>query len=154
MSESNRFATLILAVGTVVLLGAILIGELMGARVFSKIAHDPGTGLLLVTPEPSASAGPFGPDWKRSEALTAVPAPDFPDPRIPPKPLPTLAPRPTPTAAPATATPNPNIPIWRQQPLPSATPSSLPSAPSSAAGTATSAALAPSAPPARPARSA
>ena len=127
LDPSNRFATIVLAAGSLVLLIAIGIGERMGDRVLGQAT---GQGLQSVTataasPAATESAGPFGPDWKRSEALSAASDPRFPDPRVPPQPLPTPLPTPklTPTPyVPATPTPNPNIPIWRQRPLPTATP--------------------------------
>lgn len=131
LDPSNRFATIVLAVGTVVLLVAIVIGERMGDRVLGQAAQqglDAATA-GLPTPAASATPGPYGPDWKRSNTLSSAPDPHFPDPRVPPQPLPTPLPTPkvTPTPfVPQTPTPNPNIPIWRQQPLPTATP--LPSA--------------------------
>jgi len=102
----------------------------MGDRVIGQ-ATDRAlqSGASLVTPAPGSSAQPYGPDWKRSQALSAAGDPHFPDPRVPPQPLPTLAPTPKPVpTVPPTPTPNPNIPIWRQQPLPTATPSSAPPA--------------------------
>ncbi len=127
LDPSNRFATIVLAAGSAVLLIAIGVGERMGDRVLGRAT---GQGLQSVTatapsPAATASAGPFGPDWKRSDTLSAASDPRFPDPRVPPQPLPTPLPTPkvTPTPyVPATPTPNPNIPIWRQRPLPTATP--------------------------------
>lgn len=135
MPESNRFATLLLAAGAAVLLVAILLGEQMGNRVFSKIARGQQAAVtaIAITPEPPATSGPYGPDWRRSETLTAVAQPNFPDPRVPPKPLPTPRPAPTPTKGPlGSPTPNPNVPIWRQQPLPTVAPAEL--APAAPAG--------------------
>jgi DNA polymerase-3 subunit gamma/tau len=122
---NNRLPTILLAVGAGVLILAVAIGERMGDRVIGQATDrtlQSATG--AVTPEPDATAGPYGPDWKRSQALTAANDPRFPDPRVPPQPLPTplVTPTPAPTVPP-TPTPNPNIPIWRQQPLPTATPS-------------------------------
>jgi len=135
LQPSNRFATIVLAAGTVVLLVAIGVGERMGDRVLGEATQQ---GLQSVTavaasPEPEASQGPYGPDWKRSDTLSTAPDPRFPDPRVPPQPLPTPLPTPktTPTPyVPLTPTPNPNIPIWRREPLPTATPipTELPSA--------------------------
>ena len=127
LDPSNRFATIVLAAGTVVLLAAIAIGERMGDRVLGEATAQ---GLQSVTavaasPQPEQSQGPYGPDWKRSETLSAAADPRFPDPRVPPQPLPTPLPTPkvtpTPYVAP-TPTLNPNLPIWRQKPLPTATP--------------------------------
>ena len=125
--KPNRLPTLLLATGAAVLLVAILLGERMGDRVLGQVAHRPQQALVVVSPEPEMTSGPYGPDWKRSETLTAAPDPRFPDPRVPPVPLPTRPPA-TPTPAPpSTPTPNPNIPIWRQQPLPTVPPIVLPS---------------------------
>lgn len=122
LDPANRFATLVLAAGAVVLLAAIGIGQRMGDRVLGQATeHALPSIAAVVTPEPYASSGPYGPDWKRSETLSAASDPHFPDPRIPPVPIPTIPPTPTPKASP-TPTINPNIPIWRQQPLPTATP--------------------------------
>jgi hypothetical protein len=123
---TNRLPTILLAAGAAVLLFAILLGERMGDRVLGQVAHGNAATLTVpVTPEPLQTAGPFGPDWKRSMTLTAAPDPRFPDPRIPPQPLPVRA---VATAAPVshTPTPNPNIPIWRQQPLPTVAPIVVP----------------------------
>lgn len=123
LDPENRFATLVLAAGAVVLLAAIGIGQRMGDRVLGQATeHALPSIAAVVTPEPYASSGPYGPDWKRSETLSAASDPRFPDPRIPPQPLPSRPPAtPTPASA-ATPTINPNIPIWRQKPLPTATP--------------------------------
>lgn len=140
LDPSNRFATIVLAAGTVVLLVAIALGERMGSRVLGEATQQ---GLQSVTavapsPAPTDSQAPYGPDWKRSETLSSAADPRFPDPRVPPHPLPTAIPTPkvTPTPyVPSTPTPNPNVPIWRQQPMPTATPlpSEVPSAESSPA---------------------
>ncbi len=126
MGSSKRFAIVVLALGTVVLLAAIAIGQLMGYRLLGQATELSPTVLptVLITPEPSdAGSGTFGPDWQRSQTLSGAPDPGFPDPRVPPVPLPTRPPVPTPTPKPPGPTPNPNIPIWRQSPLPTATPS-------------------------------
>lgn len=124
--RSKRFLTAVLAAGSLVLLVAIAIGERMGDRVLGQATEQQPQGVTVVapSPEPTQSSGPFGPDWKRSDTLSAASDPHFPDPRVPPQPLPTPlpTPKPTPTPPPATPTPNPNIPIWRQKPLPTATP--------------------------------
>ncbi|HKE37659.1 MAG TPA: hypothetical protein VKB39_09505 [Candidatus Baltobacteraceae bacterium] len=122
LDPSNRFATLVLAAGAVVLLAAIGIGQRMGDRVLGQATeHALPSIAAVVTPEPYASSGPYGPDWKRSETLSAASDPRFPDPRVPPQPIPTLPPTPKPKVSP-TPTINPNVPIWRQKPLPTATP--------------------------------
>lgn len=130
MDPNRRFLTLLLALGTAVLLAAILIGERMGDAVMADAVDKGGTlaSSVVVTPAPSQSPGPYGPQWDRSDALAAPPDPHFPDPRVPPMPLPTRPPAtPAPSPSPSTPTPNPNIPIWRQQPLPTLTPSEAPS---------------------------
>jgi hypothetical protein len=124
--KPNRLPSILLAIGAAVLLGAILLGERMGDKVMGQVASGPGMEPLVnVSAEPLASSGPFGPDWKRSETLTAAPDPRFPDPRVPPMPLPTPEPQPTVNVH-RTPTPNPNIPIWRQQPLPTVAPVLIP----------------------------
>lgn len=122
LDPNNRFLTLVLAAGAVVLLVAIAIGQRMGDRVLGQVTESTLPVVALPTPEPYATAGPFGPDWRRSETLSAAGDPRFPDPRVPPEPLPTPLPPPPAPAVPATPTLNPNIPIWRQRPLPKATP--------------------------------
>lgn len=120
-----------LAAGAAVLLVAVAVGERMGNRVIGQAGDQSLQSVLpqAVTPAPNASPQAYGPDWKRSQALSAAGDPHFPDPRVPPQPLPTLAPTPKPKPTPSpTATPNPNIPIWRQSPLPTYAPSESPSA--------------------------
>jgi hypothetical protein len=130
VSPSKRFATVVLALGTVVLLAAIGLGQKMGYGLLGQ-SSDMSPGVfpsVVITP---AAAGPeqgvYGPDWQRTQTLSAAPDPRFPDPRVPPVPLPTRPPPPTPSPKPATPTPNPNIPVWRQQPLPTERPSAEPS---------------------------
>ena len=121
LSPTNRFATAVLAAGAFVLLVAIAVGERMGDRVLGQATEHTLPALSLATPAPGASGAGLGPDWKRSETLSAAPDPRFPDPRVPPRPLPTPLPAAT-SAADATPTPNPNVPVWRQQGMPTATP--------------------------------
>jgi hypothetical protein len=123
----------LLAAGAAVLLIAVAIGERMGSRVIGQATEQ---NLRSVAPVVSASPGAtphsYGPDWKRSQALSAAGDPRFPDPRVPPQPLPTLEPTPKPKPTPVpTPTPNPNIPIWRQRPFPTILPSSTPAEQSS-----------------------
>ncbi len=123
MNPANRFATAVLAAGVVVLLIAIVLGEHMGDRVMIEAAESGSLSTTpIVTPVPEATTGPFGPDWKNTQALAAAPDPRFSDPRVPPKPLPTAEAPPTPKPTP-TWTPNPNVPIWDQTKLPSPSPS-------------------------------
>ncbi len=116
------------------LLIAVAIGEKMGSRVMSQATEQNLQSVApVVSAAPGSSAPPYGPDWKRSQALSAAGDPRFPDPRVPPQPLPTLEPTPKPRPTPVpTETPNPNIPIWRQRPFATMVPSSPPSEPSSA----------------------
>ncbi|HUA08584.1 MAG TPA: hypothetical protein VMA98_04865 [Candidatus Acidoferrales bacterium] len=124
MRPENRFATVLLAAGAVVLLAAIALGEHMGDRVMTEAVSSGNLGTTtLVTPVPTASPGPGGPDLRSSSTLSAAPDPHFPDPRIPPKPLPTVERPPAPSPTP-TWTPNPNLPIWDQTANPSPAPSS------------------------------
>lgn len=143
MHPATRFPTIVLAAGAAVLLIAVAIGQRMGDRVIGQATEQTlqSVGPISVSPSPNASPQPYGPDWKRSQALSAAGDPHFPDPRVPPQPLPTLAPTPKPKPTPIpTPTPNRNIPIWRQKPLPSVPPStplielSSPSASPSAQG--------------------
>ncbi len=125
-----------MGLGVVVLLGAILIGERIGDRSLGTPLDDTQNlvPVIALTPAPNQSAKPYGPDWDSSYTLSSAPDPGFPDPRVPPKPLPTPAPVPTVHAAPVKTGPtlNPNIPIWRQTPLPGTTPKGKPTAPASA----------------------
>ncbi|HEV7178717.1 MAG TPA: hypothetical protein VGN11_02535, partial [Candidatus Baltobacteraceae bacterium] len=123
MDPSKRFITVVLAAGVVVLIAAIAIGNRMGDRVLGRAASSGPAAMPIVTPAPTATTAPFGPDWKRTQTLAAAPDPGFPDPRIPPKPLPTLEPTPSPAPKTRTPTPNPNIPIWDQRPFASLSPS-------------------------------
>jgi hypothetical protein len=124
-----RFPTFVLAAGAVVLLIAVAIGERMGDRVIGQATEQTpqSVGPISISPSPSAASGAYGPDWKRSQALSAAGDPRFPDPRVPPQPLPTLLPTPKPRPTPVpTPTLNPNVPIWRQKPLPTLAPSKAP----------------------------
>jgi hypothetical protein len=130
MQPSMRVPTIVLAVGAVVLLAAVAIGERMGNRVIGQATEQQLQSVVpaAVSPSPNSSPKAYGPDWKRSQSLSAAGDPRFPDPRVPPKPLPTLPPTPKPRPTPVpTPTPNPDIPIWRQKPLPTFTPSEAPS---------------------------
>ncbi len=132
MHPSTRFPTILLAAGAVVLLLAVGVGERMGNRVIGQATEQTLQSVVpqAVTPAPDATPRPYGPDWKRSQALSAAGDPRFPDPRVPPQPLPTLppaTPKPRPVRTiPPTPTPNPNIPIWRQKPLPTVNPYATP----------------------------
>ncbi|MGZ3549166.1 MAG: hypothetical protein ACXWNZ_12730 [Vulcanimicrobiaceae bacterium] len=136
LDPSKRFVTLVLALGIVVLVAAILVGERMGDRVIGQVTEKRVASIapVTVTPAPDQASGPYGPDWKRQQVLSAAADPAFPDPRVPPVPLPTVPPKPkttpTPTpAASATPTPNANLPIWRRlAPLPTASPAESPTA--------------------------
>jgi hypothetical protein len=124
-----RVPTIVLAAGALVLILAVVLGERMGNRVIGQATEQQLQSVVpvAVSPSPDASQQPYGPDWKRSQALSAAGDPRFPDPRVPPQPLPTIPPTPKPTPTPVpTATPNPNIPIWRQKPLPTVAPTEQP----------------------------
>ena len=126
MDPSKRFVTIVLAVGVLVLLAAIALGQRMGTRVLVAAVNSGNLDTTpIVTPMPAPTAETYGPDWKRSQTLAAAVDPRFPDPRVPPKPLPTPEPTATPSPKPKW-TPNPNVPIWDQTALPS--PSESPSA--------------------------
>ena len=124
---SNRFLTIVLAIGPAVLLLAIGIGERMGDRVLGQVDRAETAigfrrrsiaGAHRVDGGPSARLEAFGYPYRRGATRVS----------------PTLASlrsrcrrrRPDAQAdsdpAPATPTPNPNIPIWRQRPLPTAIP--------------------------------
>lgn len=136
LDPTKRFLTVILALGILALIAGIALGERAGDRVIGQVTEKRLEGIapVTVTPEPEQSTAPYGPDWKRTDVLSAAPDPDFPDPRVPPEPLPTPTPTPkwTPTPIPtlnplATPTPNLNLPIWRRNaPLPTPTPSAVP----------------------------
>jgi len=126
IDPSKRFITIVLGLGIVVLLLAIVIGEHMGDKVLGSAVEQRTNAVqaIAITPGAESSPAAYGPNWKRSQALAAAGDPGFPDPRVPPLPLPT-PPKVTPTPSPKpTATINPNIPIWRQQPLPTQRPRS------------------------------
>ena len=129
MDPSKRYLTLVLAVGVIVLVAAILIGEHMGDHVLGQASSSGPEAMPIVTPVPTSTIAPYGPDWKRAQTLAVAPDPGFPDPRVPPKPVPTLPPTPKPvTPKPSpTATYNPNLPVWDQQPFRSLSPSPTPS---------------------------
>lgn len=135
MDPSKRFSTAVLAIGTVVLLAAIAIGQVAGYRVLNQSTelHPAVLPTVLVTPEPvSTSGAAYGPDWRRTQTLSAAPDPGFPDPRVPPVALPTPTPTPKPTPTPVpTPTINPNIPIWDRSPFPTMAPSATSPTPSS-----------------------
>lgn len=129
---SKRFITIVLALGIAVLVAAIAVGERAGDKVIGQVTEKRLEGIAPVTLTPAPvqkSASPYGPNWKRTEVMSAATDPAFPDPRVPPVPPPTLPPPPkrTPTPLPTIATPTPtpnlNIPIWRREaPLPTPTP--------------------------------
>jgi hypothetical protein len=147
VNPKNRLPTIVLALGAIVLLAAIAVGQRMGDRVLGDATEHTldSVAPVAVTPAPDQTTGAYGPNWKRSQTLAGAPDPHFPDPRIPPEPLPTRPPvTPSPTPPPATPTPNPDIPIWRQEATPSAAPSETPSAEPSATAVPTET---PSAPP-------
>lgn len=135
-----------MALGIVVLVVAIVIGERAGDRVIGQVTEKRLESIAPITVAPAAPEAtvvPYGPDWKRSDVMAAAPDPGFPDPRVPPAPPPTPSPIPSYTpatfAAPKTgprvkATPNLNLPVWRRAaPLPTLAPSeTTPGPPASA----------------------
>ena len=131
MDPSKRFVTIVLAIGVLVLLAAIAIGQRMGTRVLVQATNSGNLqSMPIVTPLPAQTPVDYGPNWKREQALSAALDPNFPDPRIPPKPLPTLEPTPTPNPQKTPKwTPNPKIPLWDQTPPASGSPSVSPSPP-------------------------
>jgi hypothetical protein len=130
--SSKRFLTVVLALGIVVLVVAIALGERAGDKVIGQVTEKRLTSIapITVTPAPQGTVAPYGPDWKRTDVMAAATDPAFPDPRVPPVPPPTPTPTPkyvaprikrqTPQPTPS---PNLNVPIWRRAaPLPTATP--------------------------------
>jgi hypothetical protein len=137
---SKRFATIVMALGIVVLVSAIAIGERAGDRVIGQVTEKRLESIapVTVTPAPAdATVAPYGPDWKRTDVMAAAPDPGFPDPRVPPAAPPTATPVPRFTPPPFTAatpvplpkaTPNLKLPIWRRAaPLPTIAPAETPS---------------------------
>jgi len=135
MDPSKRFATAVMAVGIVVLVAAIAIGERAGDRVIGQVTEKRLESIAPITVSPAppdATVVPYGPDWKRTDVMAAAPDPGFPDPRVPPVAPPAPSPiqkyTPPPYAGPSTgprpqATPNLNLPVWRRAaPLPTAGP--------------------------------
>lgn len=134
LDPSKRSITVILALGIIVLVAGIALGEHAGNRVIGQVTEKRLESIapVTVTPAPEKKAArPYGPDWKRTDVMAAAEDPGFPDPRVPPAALPTPTPLPKFTPQPmATAatpspspTPNMNLPIWRRNaPLPTATP--------------------------------
>ncbi|HEV3142097.1 MAG TPA: hypothetical protein VGY57_16335, partial [Vicinamibacterales bacterium] len=127
----KRFLTVVLALGIVVLIAAIALGERMGDRVLGQATEKrlESVAPVSVTPAPNASTAPYGPNWRRTQVISAASDPGFPDPRVPPVPIPTAPPPPKQTPKPAVASPSPtptpnlNLPVWRRAaPLPTATP--------------------------------
>ncbi len=82
MQPSTRFATILLAAGAAVLLIAVALGERMGNRVIGQASEQTLQSVLpqAVTSGPNATPQAYGPDWKRSQALSAAGDPHFPDP--------------------------------------------------------------------------
>jgi hypothetical protein len=128
-----KFPTLVLIAGAAVLLIAVVIGQRMGDRVMQQATEQQLQSGALPTFTPAGGSTPaaYGPNWKRSQSLSAASDPRFPDPRVPPAPLPSALPAPPKaklTTPQPTPTINPNIPIWRQKPLPTARPTAEPPA--------------------------
>ena len=149
MDPSKRFATIVMALGIVVLVAAIAIGERAGDRAIGQVTEKRLENIAPITvapASPDATVAPYGPDWKRTDVMAAAPDPGFPDPRVPPAALPTPSPVPRFTPPPfvppstgtaaqpkAKATPNLALPVWRRsKPLPTIAPSATPVPTSSA----------------------
>jgi hypothetical protein len=138
---SKRFATIVMALGIVVLVIAIVIGERAGDRVIGQVTEKRLESIAPITVAPAAPEAtvvPYGPDWKRSDVMAAAPDPGFPDPRVPavapppPTPIPSYTPPPAaPSAGPRVkATPNLSLPVWRRAaPLPTVKPAEATAAP-------------------------
>jgi hypothetical protein len=131
LDPSKRFISIVLALGVVVLLAGIALGERAGDRVIGQVTEKRLESIapVTVTPAPQPTRiSPYGPDWKRTDVMAAATDPGFPDPRVPPAVVPTappppkFTPPPTPRPTP-TPTPNMNVPIWRRlAPMPTPTP--------------------------------
>ena len=136
---SKRFATTVMALGIVVLVAAIAIGERAGDRAIGQVTEKRLESIAPITVAPAApdaTVAPYGPNWKRTDVMAAAPDPGFSDPRVPsvapppPTPIPRFTPppfvAPTPVAGPK-ATPNLSIPVWRRTaPLPTSAPTEPP----------------------------
>lgn len=132
LDPTKRFITAALALGILVLVVGIALGERAGDRVIGQVTEKRIESIapVTVTPAPQKKpVSPYGPNWKHTDVMAAASDPGFPDPRVPPVLPPTPTPRPKttpppPTAAPTpTPTPNMNLPIWRRAaPMPTATP--------------------------------
>lgn len=131
LDPSKRFLTIILSLGILVLVAGIAVGQRAGDRVIGQVTEKRLQSIapVTVTPAPKKkSANAYGPDWKRTDVMSAASDPGFPDPRVPPVPPPTPPPppkyTPPPREAPTpTPTPNLNLPIWRRAaPMPTPTP--------------------------------
>ena len=133
LDPGKRFITIVLLLGIAVLITAISFGAHEGDKVIGQVTEKRLDSIapITVTPAPvEKNTSPYGPNWKRTDVMSAAPDPAFPDPRVPPVPPPTPLPRPKFKPAPIvvvpatpTPTPNMNLPIWRREaPLPTATP--------------------------------
>ncbi|HLI95027.1 MAG TPA: hypothetical protein VKT72_02950 [Candidatus Baltobacteraceae bacterium] len=131
LDPSKRFLTLILALGILVLVVGIALGEHAGDRVIGQVTEKrlESVAPVTVTPAPQETrASPYGPDWKRTDVMAVATDPGFPDPRVPPAAPPTPTPLPKFTVPPTmrptpSPTPNMNLPIWRRlAPMPTPTP--------------------------------
>ncbi len=145
---SKRFATIVMALGVVVLVAAIAIGERAGDRVIGQVTEKRLESIAPITVAPAAPEAtvvPYGPDWKRTDVMAAAPDPGFPDPRVPsvapppPTPIPNYTPPPfvAPTTGPRPkVTPNLSLPIWRRSaPLPTVAPAEASTPAPAASGT-------------------
>lgn len=127
LDPRRNSATLAVGVGIVVLVLALVAGMHTGDQTMKHaVAGAPvkiAPAAVIVTPATHQEPGAYGPRWTNTQVMAAPTDPGFPDPRVPPRPLPVLAPIARPVARPSY---NPNIPIWRQEPLPTLAPTVAP----------------------------
>ena len=94
--------SLLLIAGSIVLLGAIILGNSMGNKVLGQITSRASISTTPV-PIPTASAGDETAAEvisRRHQVLSVATDPGFPDPRITPEPPPPETPRPSPKPSP------------------------------------------------------
>jgi hypothetical protein len=134
---SRYEVSLLLIVGSLVLLIAIVIGDSMGNKVLGQIASRASSATTPV-PIPTASEGDEASQVlaRRRQVLSVATDPGFPDPRVTPEPPPPPTPRPTPSPSPSPTdddggTPDPSqdytspplaIPLESQSPAVDASP--------------------------------
>jgi hypothetical protein len=94
--------SLLLILGSLVLLVAIVIGDSMGNKVLGQIASRASSATTPV-PIPTPSEGDEASQVlaRRHEVLSVATDPGFPDPRVTPEPPPPATPRPSPRPTPS-----------------------------------------------------